>query len=88
MLKLIVRRTISFYNEEDGILIERALHKFQSMLCKAEWSTISYLAVYTICEIIPNLLNYFRVMTDFALCDESYVTINDEFFNIMELSLC
>ena len=36
LLKLVVRRTISFYNEEDGILPERVLHKSQSMFCKAE----------------------------------------------------
>ena len=88
LLKLIVRRPISFYNEEDGILLERVLHKSQSMLCKVEWITISCLAVYTICEIIPNPLNYFCVMTDFTLCDESYAIINDECFNITEMSLC
>ena len=46
LLNVVVRRTISFYNEEDGILLERVLRKSQSMLCKVEWRTISCLALY------------------------------------------
>ena len=49
---------------------------------------IILLARYTIYEIVPNPLNYFCVMTDFILCDESYAIMNDECFNIIELSLC
>ena len=70
------------------ILLERVLHKPQSMLCKAEWRTISFLEQYTICEIVPNPVNYFYVMIDFMLCDESDAIMNDERFNITELSMC
>ena len=77
LLNLVVRRTISFYNEEEGILLERVLHKSQSMLCKDEWRTIYFLVQYTICELVPNSLNYFWVMTNFMLCDESYKMMND-----------
>ena len=47
-----------------------------------------FLSRYTIYEIVPNPLNYFCVVTDFILCDESYAIMNDECFNVTELSLC
>ena len=48
LLKLVVRRTIFFYNKEDGILLERMLHKSQTMLCEAEWRTVSCLALHNL----------------------------------------
>ena len=46
------------------------------MLCKDKWRTISFLVLYTVCEVVPNPLNYLWVMTDFMLCDESYAILS------------